>query len=66
MSTEEVMNSLEKHILEHFGTKELCARKMNISRWSLYRYIENPSSMQLKHYNKLSELTGGPICQLLN
>lgn len=59
------MNALEQHIIEHFGTKESCARRMNISRWSLYRYIENPESMQLKHYKKLSNLTSTPICNII-
>jgi hypothetical protein len=60
------MNRLEEHILEHFGTKESCARKMKISRWSLYRYIDKPDTMQLKHIKKLSQLTHTPICTLIN
>lgn len=57
--------NFERLLLDKFGTKELAARKLGISRWTLYRYIDNPSKIQLHHLKKLSELTNTSICEYL-
>jgi hypothetical protein len=59
-------NNFERLILDTFGTKELCARKMNVSRWTIYRWIENPDIIQAKYLKKLSFYTKKSVVEILN
>ena len=59
-------NHFERLLLDTFGTKELCARKMNVSRWTIYRWIDNPDIIQVKHLRKLSGFTKKSISEILN
>lgn len=57
--------NFERLVLDKFGTKELAARKLGISRWTLYRYIDNPSKMPLYTLKKFAEITDTSICEYL-
>jgi len=59
-------SKLERFILDEFGTRDLCARKLKVSRWTIYRWIDNPQAIQFKHLKKLSEVTNKDICDIMN
>ena len=56
---------LHELVIDTFGTKELAARKLGISRWTLYRYIDNPNKMPLHYLKKISEYSNTNICEYL-
>jgi len=49
--------TLEDFIVDHFGTKELAARRLKVTRWTLYRWLRDPDSIQLKHFKRLAQIT---------
>jgi transposase len=49
--------TLEDFIVDHFGTKELAARRLKVSRFTIYRWLARPEIIQLKHFHKLSQIT---------
>jgi hypothetical protein len=61
-----MVNNLEDLIALHFGTKDSCAKRMQISRWTLYRWLAKPDLIPLKYINRLSNLTGTNACELIH
>lgn len=56
---------LTEIVNETFGTRLEFASKMNVSRWTAYRWIDNPEKMNLKALKRLSRLTGKPLTELV-
>lgn len=56
----------EQFILDEFGTRDLCAKKLKVSRWTIYRWIERPDAIQYKHLKRLSEVTQKDLCNIVN
>lgn len=50
---------------ETFGTRGEFAVKMKVSRWTAYRWLDNPEKMSLKALRKLSKLSGKPLTELV-
>jgi hypothetical protein len=57
--------TLETFILDHFGTKELAARRLKVARWSMYRWLKDPDSIQLRHYKRLAQITDTDVNTLI-
>lgn len=57
--------TLETFILDHFGTKELAARRLKIARWTMYRWLKDPDSIQLRYYKRLSQITDTDVNTLI-
>lgn len=64
--TMQKVNKLEEFILDEFGTRDLCAKKLRVSRWTIYRWIERPDAIQYKHLRRLSEVTNKDICSIVS
>jgi hypothetical protein len=60
------MPTLEQFIVEYFGTIELAARRMHITRWTLYRWLDNPERGKFKYYQRLCEITNSNINDVIN
>jgi hypothetical protein len=58
--------TLEAFILDHFGTKELAARRLKIARWTMYRWLKDPDSIQLRHYKRLAQITDTDVTTLIS
>jgi hypothetical protein len=58
----EKLNNL---ISETFGTRNEFAAKMKVSRWTAYRWLDNPERMDLKALKRLAKLTGKPLTELV-
>jgi hypothetical protein len=57
--------TLETFILDHFGTKELAARRLKIARWTMYRWLKDPDSIQLRYYKRLAQITDSDVHTLI-
>ena len=57
--------TLENFIVDFFGTKELAARRMKIARWTMYRWLKDPDSIQLKYYKRLAQITDSDVHTLI-
>lgn len=57
-------NKLNALVIEHFGTREYFSRKMQVSRWTAYRWLKNPERMDLADLKRLSVITGKPLNEL--
>lgn len=57
--------TLESFIVDFFGTKELAARRMKIARWTMYRWLKDPDSIQLKYYKRLAQITDSDVHTLI-
>jgi hypothetical protein len=57
--------TLEDFILDHFGTKELAARRLKVTRWTLYRWLDQPGNIQLRYYKRLADITDTNIDTLI-
>lgn len=57
--------TLETFILDHFGTKELAARRLKVARWTMYRWLKDPDSIQLRHYKRLAQITNTDVNTLI-
>ena len=58
--------TLEDFILEHFGTKELAARRLKVTRWTLDRWLDQPGNIQLRYYKRLADITDTNIDTLIS
>jgi hypothetical protein len=58
--------TLEDFILEHFGTKELAARRLKVTRWTLYRWLDQPGNIQLRYYKRLADITDTNIDTIIS
>jgi hypothetical protein len=58
--------TLEEFILEHFGTKELAARRLKISRYTIYRWLARPEGIQIKYIYTLAQITQTDVYTLLD
>jgi hypothetical protein len=57
--------TLEAFIIDYFGTKELAARRLKIARWTMYRWLKDPDSIQLKYYKRLAQITDTDVKTLI-
>jgi hypothetical protein len=57
VSTKLLNMTLEEFIVDYFGTKELAARRLKVSRFTIYRWMAQPDIIQLKHFHKLAQIT---------
>lgn len=57
--------TLETFILDHFGTKELAARRLKIARWTIYRWLKDPDIIQLRYYKRLAHITNTDVHTLI-
>lgn len=58
-------DKLNNIVSETFGTRGEFALKMKVSRWTAYRWLDNPEKMSLKALKKLSRLSGKPLNELI-
>jgi len=58
--------TLEEFILEHFGTKELAARRLKVSRYTIYRWLARPEGIQIKYIYTLAQITQTDVYTLLD
>lgn len=58
-------DKLNTIVSETFGTRGEFALKMKVSRWTAYRWLDNPEKMSLKALKKLSRLSGKPLTELI-
>ncbi len=66
LSRVQVVNmTLETFILDHFGTKELAARRLKIARWTMYRWLKDPDIIQLRYYKRLALITETDVNTLI-
>jgi DNA invertase Pin-like site-specific DNA recombinase len=58
--------TLEDFILDQFGTKELAARRLKVSRFTIYRWLAHPGNIQLRYYKRLADITETNIDTLIS
>lgn len=57
-NTSKLLNmTLEEFIVDHFGTKELAARRLKVSRFTIYRWLARPEGIQIKYIYTLAQIT---------
>lgn len=57
--------NLEEFIIDYFGTKELAARRLKVSRFTLYRWLARPDSIQLRYFHRLSQISNTELNEII-
>lgn len=58
--------TLEDFIVDYFGTKELAARRLKVSRYTIYRWLARPEGIQIKYIYTLAQITQTDVHSLID